>query len=206
MGIPILDNVIGERLRAIRESAGKTQEEIAALARQWGLPWTQGTIATIEDGRRDISLRSELFPFLFALSRPFTDLLPASSNDRVVITDHADVPAKALHDILTTKIDYPVRGYRLKAGKASISTKTYPAKAQLIASDALGAAERKAAAVLGVEPEAIAKAARKLWGRSLPEERDARLTARGATPRTTQALRGHATRELLSELRKAVTP
>jgi hypothetical protein len=70
--------------------------------------------------------------------------------------------------------------------------------------DALGDAETKAAASLGVTPALLALAARKRWGRSLTAERDRRLADRGHTgaePRTLQALRGHITRELLEELR-----
>jgi hypothetical protein len=58
--------------------------------------------------------------------------------------------------------------------------------------------------VLGVEPLAVAKAARKLWDRSLTEERDRRLERRDATPRSVQALRGHVTRALIAELRGAL--
>lgn len=202
MKIPTLNCAIGERLREIREAEGKTQEEIAALARHWGLQWTQGTVAAIEQARREISLQFELFPFLLALNRPLTDLLPASSSDRIEITSSADVPAAALSEILTARIDRPIRGCRLKARTAVFTVKTNPAR--LIVADALGVAEQKAAKRLNVEPLKIAKASRKLWGCSLPEERDRRLEGHGATPRSLQALRGHVTRELLEELRKVL--
>lgn len=67
-----------------------------------------------------------------------------------------------------------------------------------------GDAEHKAAASLGVLSGPIGPASYLRWGRSLTEERDARLAER-ADPsdpsRTVQAKRGHITRELIAELR-----
>jgi hypothetical protein len=68
-----------------------------------------------------------------------------------------------------------------------------------------GDAERKAADKLSVDPLVLAVGAAKLWGRSLTAERDRRISDRAAdvvSPRTRQALRGHTTRELLTELRQ----
>jgi hypothetical protein len=71
-----------------------------------------------------------------------------------------------------------------------------------IVRESAGDAEQKAANVLDVSPHAVALAARSRWGRSLTEERDRRVSAASeSTPRTLQALRGHATRALLDELR-----
>jgi transcriptional regulator with XRE-family HTH domain len=70
--------------------------------------------------------------------------------------------------------------------------------------DAAGAVEQQAARGERVSTIAVALAARKVWDRSLTEERDHRLAeARRGVPsaRTLQALRGHRTRVLLVELR-----
>lgn len=72
-----------------------------------------------------------------------------------------------------------------------------------VENDAAGDAEQKAARKLGVPPLAIALAARKLWGRSLAEERDRRVSEQWRdeiTLRPLQAIRGHVTRALLGEL------
>jgi len=76
----------------------------------------------------------------------------------------------------------------------------------LAAKDAKRDAELKAAQSLCVPPFAIALAARRLWGRSLTEERDAQLSGHGADEpsRTLQALRGHITRKLLAEIEPLV--
>lgn len=78
--------------------------------------------------------------------------------------------------------------------------------------DAVQVAETKAAHPLGVEPEAVAVLAHRLWGRSLTAHRDA-LVAQDhptgddkavLTPRELQARRGHVTRRLLKELAAAL--
>lgn len=71
--------------------------------------------------------------------------------------------------------------------------------------DKLGEAEQKAAKRLQTFPLAVAAVSRMVWGRSLTEERDRRLTEAAAgslTPRSLQALRGHMSRVLLKELRE----
>jgi transcriptional regulator with XRE-family HTH domain len=88
---------------------------------------------------------------------------------------------------------------------------------QEAAREAAGEAERKAATRLGVPAYAIALAARRQWHRSLTSERDRRVAERPFDgdeveeetydPRTSQArrqaIRGHVTRALLSELQQA---
>jgi transcriptional regulator with XRE-family HTH domain len=67
--------------------------------------------------------------------------------------------------------------------------------------------EQKAAYKLRVPAFAIAVASRKLWGCSLTDERDrcvAEQTTSEATPRTVQAIRGHVTRSLLTEIEPLV--
>lgn len=86
-----------------------------------------------------------------------------------------------------------------------------------------GLAERKAARKYDVEPETIRRLAQRLWGRSLDAERDERVRedlafqdewpemaemfnpkVEAIPPRSLQAIRGHVTRELLSELEPKV--
>lgn len=65
--------------------------------------------------------------------------------------------------------------------------------------------ERRAAQQLGRTPAEVSEAARRLWGRGLADERDARATERQSDPTSAaqrQAVRGHVTRELVRDLRK----
>ncbi len=192
-----LSRAIGERLREVRELRKLTQDEVARAARAYGLRgWRRSTVTAVEAGLREISLQGELFLLLCALEIPLSDLLPIGS-DRIELTSGFSIRSEQLTQMLTKKI------YRLRAKPAHITVKTYPAVMQVKA-DAAGETEKKAAKVLGVKPVDVAKAARRLWGVSLPEERDRRLESRDASPRTIQALRGHVTRELLEELRGAL--
>lgn len=64
-------------------------------------------------------------------------------------------------------------------------------------------AAAKAARRLGCSPGHVDSMARRLWGRSLTEEREARM---GSAPRSRadQARRGHVTRMLIEQLRNAL--
>ena len=55
-----VSSIIGERLRAWRNAERLRQEDIALGARDCGLGWTQATVAAIEGGRREVSLREFL--------------------------------------------------------------------------------------------------------------------------------------------------
>ncbi len=56
-----LHQLIGARLRQLRESAGLTQEAIAAQARVVGFAdWARGTVSMIEGGRRRVTLEEFL--------------------------------------------------------------------------------------------------------------------------------------------------
>lgn len=76
-------------------------------------------------------------------------------------------------------------------------------------------AEIKAARRLGVEPGAVVAAARRLWGRTLTDQRDALVRAaigesrpagaHAGVARAIQARRGHVTRVLVADLSQALT-
>jgi transcriptional regulator with XRE-family HTH domain len=61
----------------------------------------------------------------------------------------------------------------------------------------------KAARRLERSPDEVDSAARRLWGRSLTDEREARI-GKASRTRADQARRGHVTRQLVDELRLAV--
>jgi transcriptional regulator with XRE-family HTH domain len=110
---------------------------------------------------------------------------------------------------------------RTLAERAEIQRAVWPDAPDLdvqeAAREAAGEAERKAATRLGVPAYAMALAARRQWHRSLTSERDRRVAERAPDgdeleeetddPRRSQArlqaIRGHVTRSLLSELQQA---
>ena len=70
-----------------------------------------------------------------------------------------------------------------------------------------GEAERKAAARLEVDLRSLAVLSVGLWGRSLTQEREARVQERtppSAGSQSIRTMKGHVTRELLAELEKAI--
>lgn len=72
--------------------------------------------------------------------------------------------------------------------------------------EAAGEAEQKAARKLGVHPAIVALAAERLWGQSLTAERDRRVKDRPPedSPRRLQAIRGHVTRLLITQLSEVI--
>ena len=69
-----------------------------------------------------------------------------------------------------------------------------------------GEAEKKAAAVLGLDPRRVAVLSVKLWGHSLTTEREVRFKTQEpgtSGARSLRTLRGHITRGLITELRAA---
>ena len=153
------------------------------------------------------------------------DLLPGDG--WVLLTNQSRVLARALQmflrgqlaNVTTTDLDVPMlrkvrgRGQQALAGlhrtlveRAAIVDAVWPDATDLdvtsAATEAAGEAEQKAARRLGVPAFAIALEARHRWQRSLSAERDHRVAAQapGLEPRRLQAIRGHVSRVLLTEL------
>ena len=62
---------VGDELRRRREARGLRQEEVATVARRWGLQWTRSVVAAIEAGRRRLSLEEFLLlPWIAANQSP----------------------------------------------------------------------------------------------------------------------------------------
>ena len=241
---PALATLLGQRLRALREGGGKRQEDLAGVARGYGLSWSRATVAAIETGRRQLSV-GELFLLPAVLNRLtgaevlasgnllVADLLPERGDQWVALTPRTSVRVRSLRALLGAAaepmseqdFDIPHRRQTRMAQAAlqqSIRrwTKhtgttwrrimgrplTGPDLTTLnqALEDAHGAVEQQAARGLRVPALAIALAARKLWNCSLTEQRDRHLAEelRGQpSARRLQALRGHHTRALISELR-----
>jgi hypothetical protein len=69
--------------------------------------------------------------------------------------------------------------------------------------DVPSATEVHAAGRLGIDPVEVYRLAVKLWQHGLDEERESRLAERGTPMVSKTAHRGHVTRELLEELKRA---
>jgi transcriptional regulator with XRE-family HTH domain len=195
-----LSGYLSDRVRALRTERGWRLEDVAERARAAGLNWKWDNVAAIERGMRFLSVE-ELFvlPALFDLTLP--ELFNDTDARLLELGDACAATAGQLRQSLSGEWSLPVKA----DGDDSVP----------------GLAEQKAARKFGVEPEMIMRAAQRLWGRSLAAERDARVTEyfdlesewndaagtlglRRMPARSLQAIRGHATRELLKELEPEV--
>jgi transcriptional regulator with XRE-family HTH domain len=236
--------VIGESIREWREASGKRQDDIAAVARKWGLRWTRATVAAIELGRRQLTVGEFLLlPCVLGFGHidvkgtkgEFPELFHLLPEEGLIsVTPETSVSSKALREILlgkagegwlgnfntpelrnihsrwtTTQEDNRRYLHEMK----KVLDHVWPAAnhnrkiMETVRENTAGDAEMKAAKKLSVPPLAVALAAHKLWDHSLTAERDRQVseqTTDKTPPRTLQAIRGHVTRTLLTELQPLV--
>jgi transcriptional regulator with XRE-family HTH domain len=214
--------VLATSARAARQRLGLTQEEAAARLRAHGLStWIRGTVAQAEVGDRRFSLEEVLLMALAYDTTP-AQLLTGADTQLVELSPDARLPLQAVRALLSgdeaaihrldpQAVDVPVRRSKppvprserfpdvlAEARRFGIRRRADADRAVAGISDA----ERHAARKIGLAPEQVNFAAVARWGRTLAEERDHRLReqAQEVTPRGLQALRGHVTRELITEL------
>lgn len=179
---------------------------------------TEG-VAPKEEVKKMVPELADLFPDDGWITlTPETSILPEAI--RAILSSHA-------WDVLDVMIDTPKsRQERALIAEARVALPRYEAENKAIwqaiwpeakipvvqqfyiQRDALRDAEQKAAHKLGVPALAVSIAAYKRWGRSLTEERDRRVGEQvisETAPRTLQAIRGHVTRVLLTEIASFVS-
>lgn len=201
--------LIGRELRALRETAALRQDQVAATARAWGfLDWTSATVAAVEAGRRQLSVEElVLMPWIIngtgpasAVSHP--DHSGATELPQILGCDHRAVVE------ITPMLALTGAGFQaIFAGRADTDAMVRAVlrapKSKSVRLEAGLDAELKAARKLGIAAADVVTLSRRLWGRSLTEERDRRVSEAAHAPRTARALqaqRGHMTRSLVAEL------
>jgi transcriptional regulator with XRE-family HTH domain len=217
-----LEQAIGGELRRLREANGVRQDTVASAAQMFGLNWTQSTVAAIEGGRRSLSIGElGMLPMIVTqadIYRPWVsrvlDFFP-DTDEWVIVAPGHEAPLKSIRWLYGTQNERErAPGYkppakssvRVTPATGTLALVGEPAQASGIGSDVETEAERKAARVLDVSPEAVLRAAMGRWGHSLANERDRRIGPRAGTlaPRSLQAVRGRVTRELVSELKPVI--
>lgn len=220
---------IGRRVAELRHQTGRLQEDVARAARLFALGWTRATVAALETGRREVTL-SEFFllpqvlhvscdvDLLLADLVPGPDLTPFEelrrSEPDIMLTPRFDVSASSLRASLRGGKPPQARPWMTEAEheRVTVASPGFEWVMDRLAEDQQDEAWKssnsdacgKAARQLGVLAGVIGPASYVLWGRSFDAERDDRAAgcARpGASARTLQAHRGHATRSMLAELR-----
>lgn len=196
-----LSVAVGRQVRKFREGAGRSQDEFADAARRAGLDWTRASVASLETGRRGLSV--EEFMLLPMALKILTgrdqwrlgDLLP---DGWIRMPSGLRTTARSLRDLLEGE---SVEDWEVQAGTAREMREAATRLQQQ------REAVRHAARRLEVEPETVSRLADQIWRRSFNQERDARIVGAGEadmSPRRIQALRGHVTRALINELRQAL--
>lgn len=198
-----------------------TADDVARRCRDSGLAWSRSVIAGLEAGTKTIDV-GELVLLSVAMRVGTDKLLAGDELVSLSPSGSMDLDAvrrflrggRALESLTAGRIP-GLRGtdtasdVDLVAGIEGAQKKwaghldiTFD-EATEIELSAQGEAEQKAARRLGIETLDLAIASWKRWGRSLTDERDARVAASapvGTPARSLQALRGRVTRTLLDEL------
>lgn len=207
--------MVGRNIRRLREERQEaSQDEMAEILRSFGLSWNRSQLAKAERGERSFTLE-QLFLLANALDATLAELVALEPDERVALTDEATADQIYLHASLAgdryignrepvvalPHLDAPVTlwweqvvapaNMLMRSSKGRMPTET----------------EWRIAEVFGIATrddfQDIATAALELWGRSLLDERDARVDAEllDKPDASLTALRGHATRALTAELR-----
>ena len=188
--------IFAGNLRKRREELRWSQEDLAAGCRTWGLDGvTRAAIAQIEGGRRRVSL-DEAVVLAYLLQTPIS---PSAS-----VPDLAFPSPEQWFSLLTTD---PSTTLQIGSAKGPAWILRVPAS-NIVDPDAVLTSRREAAAVekmaldLGVSPEAITRAAVRLWGHGIFDERERRLADGTGDIRVR---RGLITRQLIAELSRAAS-
>lgn len=224
--------VVGEAVRNLRESSQKRQEDVSQTARALGLAWSRSKVATLEQGGKAVTLEEfVILPTVLteALGRPVTyeDLFP-DPDELLYLTPKLRVLAGRLTGIFDaggyvpewTHYDRAVEDAldrleetmdALKPMLARMKALGFPTGLQALANireHPVGIAEGRAAKKLD-EPRLVVMAVGlDLWGRPLTAERDARvaeLLPDSTDAASVQAKRGRITRELVEEMKAAIS-
>jgi len=179
-----LRQVLGAGLKHVRQAQGLSQEQAAELVQQYGLTtWIRGTVAQAEVGARRLPLEEVL---LLAVAFGITpvELLTGADDDLIELAPDAFLTTATVRALLSGER----RRHPQPVGTPAVGT--------------VGEAERYVARKVGTTPEIVNEVALQRWDRTWSQERDRRLAERApeASAGQRHALRGHITRELLTEL------
>lgn len=221
-----LGQLLGERLKELRDEREQTQDDIARRARQVGLRWSPATVEAFETGqRRTVSLEELLLlsyafrvePGEWFIGTGWAELSPDAMASLGVIramlagspTDSWIRISERLWDLPKFQnapgvlgIQFERLNERIDLAKRYLGPDVSTETAIKAVEAAAGEVEVKAAYKFQVEPLQVSLEAFKNWGRGLTQERDRRFgeIARQVSFRSLHASRGYITRSLLREL------
>lgn len=198
--------VVGENVRRLREAAGLTQTEAARLLQATGFPsWTRSQIAALEAGNRESVDAGTLVMLATAFSVRVSDLFAGDGG--VLFSDEVGLTREMLRYAYSGGDELGKAGWT-RTGRALASWIEMYASGAISIEDAPAPfqADAELAVRLGISPNAVIDTARNLWGRTLHEERDHRVSQLGEIPSAERrARRGHVTRQLAKEIEEALS-
>ncbi|MFI6100778.1 helix-turn-helix transcriptional regulator [Lentzea sp. NPDC051213] len=195
--------VVGKNLERLRRRAQMTQHEAARLFARRGAPLSRSKIAAIEAGERTHLTFADVLVIAHTYNVEVAELF--DGHGPVAIAEHVVLSRPVIRGLL--------RGTNVPEGSVSWDPQTHQAELLRIADvraegDAvtvgkfrLADADHALAQRLNVAPQIVVDIALQIWGNTLTEERDARVSRFGALDRGERhAHRGHITRELSQEI------
>lgn len=198
---PTVGKVVGQNLQRVRKARRLTQERAAVLLVRAGLNWKRTHVSDLESGRRETLDAGTLVVLAAAWDLAVSDLF--AGEGEVLLTPRADyaeswatAPRKELRRWFKGELpdDRQPDAGLLVGGARSVTLGLHED------------AEEALADRLGVDVRKVTEAAEELWGSSLTEERDRRVTALGDLPMAErQAKQGHITRNLTAVLTRWIT-
>ena len=198
----VLAAALGKELQAFRAARVLRQDDVARSARRVGLPWTRMVVRALEAGRRELSIDEfALLPLVLErLGAGETTVWLESGPDVVRLRVPHLLERDYLHD-RGPETPNPFTELVVRSRRVWPEVRLLDVEAAYAAAG--GDLEQKVGRRLRLDPTFVALAARRAWGRSLTEERDARVATQApaeTAPRALQGIRGHVTRALLTEL------
>ncbi|WP_098055116.1 hypothetical protein [Kocuria marina] len=190
-----LPSVVGSNVRAVRVGCGLTLGEVVEAARAYGVRWSTGRLARIERGDGAVTVETLLVLSLTLSQVAGREVTPGSllaSAVPVEVGEGVAVRAGALVDALEG------RKTELVLSDVEGAVEDLAATTDAVMRVGQRLADERAARKLGWSDDEVLRVSWSLWRRPLSAEAKARA-GEDATPQKV----GHATRELLEELKAA---
>jgi transcriptional regulator with XRE-family HTH domain len=204
MPIPLPD-LVGSNIQRLRISAEATQQDLARVATELGLPWTDQHVSRAERGRWSPDL-GQLVLIAAALDQLPGGTAPVTLADLVTPTEGAAADPVALTETVSLSAGGLAEILRGQPAGPLIPrlgpVERVPVRGRRVG---YAAVDRRVAAELALSADEMLEASRRLWGRSLSEERADRIAQRseGLNVPLRQPEKAQITAMLRDELRDA---
>jgi transcriptional regulator with XRE-family HTH domain len=186
-----LEHVIARNLIDLRQARDWTQRDLAAAMSANGFLWSANRVTQIETLRRALSL-VEIASLCWLFEVPLDDLLAGPDDEAIEL---------AVPDRPTTLGD--LRAALRGEAKALVDTRHDEWQRQVQRDETAAARDemRRLGQKLGLSGEQLNELSIRVYDRRFLDEREARAgDLTGATKRSAQTSRGHASRSMLAEL------